>query len=779
MSTTGTPADAAAATPTAALAVLDDPLEQQRFTRWSERGGQRIAESTLQLSGMYCAACAGIIEQALHGVDGVLQATVSAAGQRAAVHWDPQRTRPSQLVAAVRRAGYDAAPDAAAPARELRRAEARNALWRLFVAAFCMMQVMMLATPSYVAGPGELASDLAQLLNWGSWVLSLPVLLFSAGPFFAGMWQSLRARRIGMDVPVAIGIAVTFVASTGATFDPGGVFGHEVYFDSMTMFVTFLLGARYMELLARQRAAQALEGALDSLPQLASRVLADGHSEQVSARRLVPGDAVRVPLGQAIPADGRLLEGVAQVDEALLTGESTPVVKRAGDTLAAGSLNCGAPLLMRVERVGADTQHEAIVALMRSAMSQRPTLARIADRMAAPFLWLVLGLAGAAAAVWSVVDPTRAVWVAVAVLIVTCPCALALAVPATLVAAAGGLARRGVLVRRLDVLETMARLDRLFIDKTGTLTTQALQLQQLRVHRANRAIADNASALAMAASLAAWSRHPLSDALAAAAASPPPWRWSSLDETPGQGLSGIDPQGMAWRLGARDWACALSAQTTTAQTTTAHTIAAPQAAAATAMPHTAAQVWLCAADGGCASFGFDETVRDGAAEAIAGLRAQGYKLSLLSGDSAARARHLAAQLGIDEAIGEATPQRKLEQLAAAQQRGERVAMIGDGVNDAPVLARADASLAMGQGALVARAQADAVLAGNRPMDVVHTLRSARRAMRIVRQNLAWALVYNAASVPLAVLGYLPPWAAGLGMAGSSTVVVLNALRAAR
>ena len=740
------------------IAVLDDPLEQQRFTRWSTgQDGQRVAESTLRLSGMYCAACAGIIEQALAGVDGVSQATVSASGQRAAVRWDPQRTRPSLLVEAVRRAGYDAAPDAAAPARELRRAESRKALWRLFVAAFCMMQVMMLATPSYVAGPGQLEPDLAQLLNWSSWVLSLPVLLFSAAPFFNGLWYSLRTRRIGMDVPVAIGIAVTFVASTGATFDPGGIFGHEVYFDSMTMFVAFLLGARYMELHARQRAAQALENALDSLPQQATRLLDDGRSEQVSALRLAPGDRVRVALGQAFPADGSLVDGHTQVDEALLTGESTPVPKHPGEALVAGSTNLGAPVLMRVERVGADTRHEAIVALMREAMSQRPAMARVADRLAGPFLWVVLALAGGAAAVWSLIDPSRAVWVAVSVLIVTCPCALALAVPAALVAAAGGLARRGVLVQRLDALEGMARLDHLFIDKTGTLTTQALSLQQAQVQQANPWLATPDAALALAASLAQWSRHPLSQALAAADAPAAPWAWSQVEERPGQGLAARDPQGMLWRLGSYDWA-----------------------GAGTAAPDdAAAQVWLRADDGGCASFSFDETLREGAAEAVAALHAQGYRMSLLSGDSPARAQRLARQLGFDAAIGGATPQGKLAELAAAQQRGERVAMVGDGVNDAPVLARADVSLAMGQGALVARAQADAVLVGNRPMDVVHTLRVARRTMAIVRQNLVWALLYNVACVPLALLGYLPPWAAGLGMATSSVVVILNALRAAR
>jgi len=746
--------------------VLDDPLEQQRFTRWStERDGQRVAESTLRLSGMYCAACAGIIEQALVGVEGVRRATVSAAGQRAAVRWDPQRTRPSELVAAIRRAGYDAAPDAAAPARELRRAEGRLALWRLFVAAFCMMQVMMLATPSYVAGPGELEPDLAKLLNWSSWVLSLPVLMFSAAPFFRGMWASLRSRRIGMDVPVAIGIAVTFVASTGATFDPGGIFGHEVYFDSLTMFVSFLLAARYLELHARQRAERALEAALESMPQLATRLLDGGGSEQVSILRLQPGDRVQVALGQAFPADGRVLEGRTRVDEALLTGESTPVARSTGDEVVAGSLNVGAPVTMQVQRVGADTRHEAIVALMREAMSQRPSMARVADRLAAPFLWVVLGLAVAAAAAWSVIDPSRALWVAVSVLIVTCPCALALAVPAALVAAAGGLARKGVLVQRLDALESMARLDRLFIDKTGTLTSQTLQLRQTRLLQPGRGLSTPEGALALAASLAAWSRHPLSQALAAATADAAPWAWSRVEEIAGHGLRALDPQGGTWRLGGRDWALGPGLHDT--------------AADAQWPGEDASQVWLASDGGGRACFLFDEALRPGAAEAMAALREQGYGLSLLSGDSPARAQRLARQLGLDAAIGGVSPQGKLEQVAAAQVRGERVAMVGDGVNDAPVLARADVSLAMGQGALVARAHADAVLVGNRPMDIVHTLRVARRTMAIVRQNLVWALIYNAACVPLALLGYLPPWAAGLGMATSSVVVVLNALRAAR
>lgn len=704
------------------------------------------AETSLQLAGLHCAACAGLIEQALMGVDGVQQARVSAAARRATVAWDPARTRPSAMIAAVRAAGYDAAPDAAAPGRAMRRAEQRAALWRLFVAGFCAMQVMMFATPSYVAGAGELAPDLRQLLNWGSWVLTLPVVLFAAGPFFAAAWQGLRRGRIVMDLPVAIGVIVTFVASTGATFTPGGAFGTEVYFDSLTMFVSFLLGGRFVEMRARHRAAAALEDSLARAPEHAQRLRDDGSTEEVEAAALVPGDRVRVALGAAFPADGHVVDGRTEADEALLTGESTPVAKVRGDAVVAGSTNVGSPVTVRVERAGADTRYEAIVAMMRGALSQRPALARAVDRLAGPFLLVVLLLAAAAAAVWSVIEPSRALEVAVAVLIVTCPCAISLAAPATLVAAAGALARRGVLVQRLDALEALATTRHFFFDKTGTLTEERATLRERRV------LVDGLDAEARAASLAAWSRHPLSQALAAALPASA-HVWHEVAELPARGVAARDTEGVEWRLGTAAWACGHDGG-----------------------EH---QVWLARGGVAVAAFAFDETLRAGAAETVAALRGEGCTVELLSGDAPARAERLAARLGVDRVRGGATPEAKLDAIAAAQAAGASVAMVGDGVNDGPVLARADVSVAMGQGALVARAQADAVVVSNRPADIVAARRTAQRALRIVRQNLAWAAVYNAACIPLALAGWLPPWAAGLGMATSSLAVVLNALRAGR
>ncbi|MBK7262201.1 MAG: cadmium-translocating P-type ATPase [Rubrivivax sp.] len=744
--------------PGAPLEVLDDPLEFDACTRWETAAdGRQLAESRLQLSGLYCAACADTIEQALQAVVGVQAVSVVAATQRATVRWDPSRTRLSTLIRAVQAAGYDGVPDLAAPARELRRREYRAALWRLFVASFCAMQVMMFATPSYLAAPGELAPDMRQLLNWGAWVVTLPVIWFAAGPFFRGAWQQLRRRRIGMDVPVALALGVTFVASMGATFEPGGVFGHEVYFDSLTMFLSFLLAGRWLELLARHHAAEDLERALAKLPDTAQRRTAAGDWEQVSVRRLRPGDVVRVAVGQAFPADGPLLQGHTHVNEALLTGESEPLPRGPGGEVVAASINVGSPVLLRVDRVGADTRFEAIVAMMRSAMSQRPAGARLADRWAGPFLWAVLGLAVLAAAAWSVIDPSRALWVAVSVLIVTCPCAFSLAAPAALVAAAGGLARRGVVVKRLEAIEALAGVSHVFIDKTGTLTEDRLGLRDVRVMPGlARAAAD---CQARAASLAAWSQHPLSRALTAAGAgSMADDHWTDLQELPGQGLQARDAHGRCWRLGSWAWA---------------------SEPAAALPPPFEARVWLSCDGRVEAGFRFDEVLRDGAEQAVADLRSLGLSITLLTGDDADRAAAVAQRLGIDDVLAAATPEDKLARVAAAQARGAAVAMVGDGINDAPVLARSDVSLAMGQGALVARSQADAVIVSNRPTDLVLARRVSTRTMRIVRQNLVWAALYNAACIPLALVGWLPPWAAGLGMACSSLLVIANALRAAR
>ena len=713
-----------------------------------------IAESSLRIGGMHCAACADIVEGALRRQRGVVEARVSAAAQCASVRWDPAITDATSLLEAVRDAGYEAIADTAVQARAARTRESRLALWRLFVAAFCAMQIMMLAAPAYFSAPGELSSEYKRLLDWGSWLLSLPVLCFSAAPFFGGAWRAMRQGRIGMDVPVSLGIAVAFVTSTGAAFAPGGVFGRDVFFDSMTMFISFLLAGRYLEMRARHRAEATLEEVTTRLPRSVLREGADGTTMLVDVEALAIGDRIRVPYGEAFVADGVVIEGWTQADEALLTGESRPVPKHEGDAVIAGSMNLGGPVAMRVERIGADTRAEAIAALMRAARSQRPAMTATADRWAGPFLWAVLLLAAIAGAAWSVIDPARVVWVVVSVLVVTCPCALSLAVPSALLAATSAMGREGLLLRNLDAISGLARVRTVFVDKTGTLTdgkvhcTGAHGLIDLDPAHV-RGLACTAS------SLAAWSTHPLSRALHDTFPDDGTV-WSELAEFPGLGIEGVDSRGHRWRLGTSRWTCHQS----------------------TVLPRDA-KVCLSVDGNGVAAFDFEERVRDDTRQAIDALHADGVQIHLLSGDDADRARRLGEQLGLDSALGRLTPEDKLAEVRAAQQRGQFVAMIGDGVNDAPVLAQADLSIAMGEGALVARTQADGVLISNRLGDLVRARALARRALRVVRQNLWWAAIYNACCVPLALTGYLPPWAAGLGMACSSLFVITNSMRLAR
>jgi Cu2+-exporting ATPase len=736
-------------------AVLDEPGEWEAF-------GRRVAgrdgwwESYLAIEGMHCAACTLTVEQALGEAPGVESVQVNGASGTARVVWTPQLGLPSAWLAALKRAGYGAVPAGDLLNSAPRTQAQRLMLWRWLVAGFCMMQVMMYAVPAYMAGPGEITPDIEALLRWASWVLTLPVVLFSCWPFFTAAWRDVRNGRIGMDVPVALGILIAFGASTAATFDPAGLLGREVWYDSVTMFVYFLLSGRLLEQRLRDRTAGALEALMRRLPQTIERQEQDGEFRRVAVRRLAPGDLIRVLPGEVFPADGIVTTGESRVDEALLTGESRPLLRRKGEAVIAGSHNLSGMVHVRVERVGGETRYAGIVALMEQASMDKPHLAQVADRIASPFLLVVMAAAAAAGAMWWSVDPGRALGVAVAVLIVTCPCALSLATPAATLAAAGALARRGVLVRRLQALESCASIDTVIFDKTGTVTEDRMGLVGTQVREG----ADTQQALALAGALSRHSLHPVSRAITAAAGAVD-WTATQVTEVAGRGVQGIvaagGGQARQLRLGSATF-CGAPARQGDAQ---------------------GLEVHLADEQGWLATFELDEAMRQDAKPAVSALRALGLRVQLLSGDRGAAVKRLARRAGIEGAFGDCSPEDKLEHVRLAQQRGHLVAMVGDGVNDAPVLARADVSVAMGQAVPLAQAKSDFVVLGGNLRAVASLLLHARRTRQIVRENLAWAGLYNAVCVPLAALGYMPPWLAGLGMAASSLLVVANSARLAR
>jgi Cu2+-exporting ATPase len=719
---------------------------QQEFIEHDAAGRVR---AQFLIEGMSCSACAWVIEHRLRVLPGVHSARVDYASRRADLVWDLARLPVSDLLSAVAALGYSAQPSTRQAEFAARRAEMRIGLWQVAVAGLAMMQVMMFAYPSYVAAAGELEVDLWQLLRWASLLVATPAVLITGAPFVRGAWRDLRNRRAGMDVPVALGIAVAFGASAANTLRGAG----EVYFDSVLMFVFLLLLARQVERVVRHRLARALDYLERVQPMRARRLTAYPHSEahnDVSAADLAPGDVIAVLAGEAIPADGVILRGESALDESVLSGESRPLLRGCGSPVPAGAVNRDAPLLLRVERAAAHSTLAHFARLVRRAAAERPPAQLLAERIAAWFLFCVLVLAAAGATWWwyrSGLAP--ALQVAVAVLVVSCPCALSLATPVASAAGTLALARRGVIVTRAGVIEAMAGARHWVFDKTGTLTAGELQLVRVVAYRAESA--EWCSALA--ARLEANSDHPIGRALAAAAV-PSDVVLDDIRLVPGGGIE-ARIGGQCYQLGTHRFA--------------AHP-AVPE-------PDTElTQVWLRDVQGVLARFDLRDRPRAGCAELVAALRRRGLAVSLWSGDQAGAVAAVAAALQIKDWRAALRPQDKLDAMRAAQARGETVAMVGDGINDAPVLAQADCSIALGGGALLAQAQADAIVLGDDVGALRGAIELARRVVQIERQNFAWALVYNALALPAALAGWLTPWSAGLGMAFSSALVVLNAAR---
>jgi Cu2+-exporting ATPase len=714
-----------------------------------QRDGQ--AETVLSVDGIRCAACVWLIERHLGRMPGMAAASLNVATERLSVSWDPAVLSLSVIVAAMRRIGYSAAPyDAGRHAATLDKARKRM-FRQLFIAGLSMMQVMMYAVPVYLADAGTMDASMEALMEWASLVLTLPAVLYSAQPFFLGAWASLRQRALGMDVPVALGIGAAFLGSVANTLRGQG----DVYYDSVTMFIFLLLGSRYLELLARRKASESisrLHQGMRSYNHVLTRWPERQFSELRAAALLRPGDLVLLRPGDALAADAVIVEGNTAVDLSLLTGESMPQRRQCGDAVPGGALNAGQPVVLRVTSAAAESTLARLARLAERAGQGRPAIALWADVVAAWFVAALLVLAVCVFGAWQLLDPGRAWEVAIAVLVVSCPCALSLATPATLAAAHGMLARRGALVAQPHVLETMARVTHVVFDKTGTLTEGRMQVDTVDVLDGM----ERAEVLRLAAALEAGSSHPVAQTLSRYTVDDV--RATATEVVAGAGVEGVIGTSR-YRCGKRAWV----AQWTGSE--------AP-------WPDEGG-VYLACEGQWLARIVLRDSLRCDALATVEALQDRGCELLLLSGDAAAVVRQVAGRLGISRAYGDQLPDQKLALVRQLQRSGAVVAMVGDGINDAAVLRAADVSFAMGGGTALAHSSADCVLLQDRLSVLVAVARTASRALAVIRQNLAWAMVYNTLAIPAAALGLLNPWMAGIGMSASSAIVVINAMRLRR
>ncbi|CAK9890415.1 MULTISPECIES: heavy metal translocating P-type ATPase [Pseudomonas] len=726
------------------LALYDRADVQKPFVRHSGE----LAETTLLIEGISCAACGWLIEKHLRNLPAVAEARLNLSNHRLQVSWADSQLPLSKLLAELRHIGYAAHPYQADRAAEQLASENRTALRQLGVAGLLWFQAMMATMATWPEFNIDLSPELHTILRWVAMFLTTPIVFYSCAPFFRGAARDLRTRHLTMDVSVSLAIGLAYGAGIWTAITGSG----ELYFDAVGMFALFLLAGRYLERRARERTAAATAQLVNLLPASCLRLGFAGQSERILLSELRLKDCVLIQPGHVIPADGRIVSGQSSIDESLLTGEYLPQPRSAGDAVTAGTLNVESALTVEVQALGQDTRLSAIVRLLERAQSEKPRLAEIADRASQWFLLFTLIASAAIGLLWWQIDPSRAFWIVLAMLVATCPCALSLATPTALTAATGTLHKLGLLLTRGHVLEGLNQIDTVIFDKTGTLTEGRLTL------RAIRPLADTDAdrCLMLAAALENRSEHPIARAFGRASQAA-----DDVQAMPGLGLEG-KVGGQQLRIGEAGFVCALSGTR------------------APAMPDEAGQ-WLLLGDqqGPLAWFVLDDRLRSDAADLLAACRARGWQTLLLSGDSSPMVQSVAAELQIDQAIGGLRPDDKLEKLKHLQQQGRKVLMLGDGVNDVPILAAADISIAMGSATDLAKTCADAVLLSNRLDALVQAFSLARRTRRIIIENLLWASAYNGVMLPFAALGWITPIWAAVGMSVSSLIVVLNALRLTR
>ncbi|MFM5813432.1 heavy metal translocating P-type ATPase [Aeromonas dhakensis] len=730
----------------AALTHYDLAEVQQDFVTDSATGSHKVREIQLTVEGLTCAACAWLIERHLGNLAGLHYINVNTTTHRARIKWDPDQLSLSDILKGFAKIGYRAYPFQTHRQEALYAKEVRSYMFRLALAGLGSMQVMMCAVALYMDLFISVEEEFMVYFKWISLLLSTPIMIYSAQPFYVGAWRSLRQGHLSMDVSVSLALIGAFVASMWATvFNTG-----EVYYDSITMFVFFLLLGRFLELRARRKASESSSNLARLVPIMATRLDEDGEHE-VAAKTLQVGDRVRVLAGATLPADGIILLGQASLNESMLTGEQLPLLKQAGDAVYAGTINTDAPLEIRVSHRIEESRLAQIMRLQDHALDDKPAIAQMADVLSRHFILVLLFIAAGVWTFWHFHQPEQAFWVTLAVLVATCPCALSLATPTALTSATARLTRAGILLRRGHVLDVLTRANRIVMDKTGTLTTGNISLTSTEA----LGNFDEARCLAIARALEAYSEHPIARAFRSNAADDAVLLAASkVTPVIGHGIEGMI-EGRHYRLGSARWLGISDAQEAQAD---------------------GLVIYLADEDRALARFLLTDTLRPDAKALIQAFKEAGLKTTILTGDSSPQADEVARELGVDELVKGVTPDGKLAYLKEHEARGDISIMVGDGINDAPVLAGAHASFAMAGGTDLAKNSADAILLADDLSRLLDARALALRTRKIIKENFAWSIGYNLLVLPLAASGWLPPYVAAAGMSLSSLIVVTNSMR---
>ncbi len=720
----------------AKLKAYDHPDLQQEFV--IDEGQYKSIQLTVE--GISCAACAWLIEKQLQKIAGIHRITVNVSARRAYIQWDNSLISLSEIIETLGHIGYRALPFQIDTHESSYRKESKQFLKRLGLAGLMTMQVMMLAIGLYFGLFGSIDAETQDYFHWISLILTTPVVVYSGFEFYRSAFIALRAKTVNMDLSVSVAILGTYVSSAWATFTHTG----QIYFESVCMFIFLLLISRYLEHKSRYQASLISANMIKYVP-VTANIIENGTITQGLAKHLQPNQEVLVKPGETIPVDGVIVSGASNVDESMLTGEAIPVNKKLNDEVFGGTVNQSGTITIKVTKVLKYALVNQILRMQEQALTAKPRIAHYADRASQHFVYWVLAIAAVSYVVWLSIDPQRAFWIAIAVLVATCPCALSLATPSALTCAIARLNRQGLLVKRADVLEGLADIDTVVFDKTGTLTQGHFAIEHIHTF----AELSGSQVTQLIASIEAYSEHPLARAFKDVETQ---FKVVQIVNRPGQGVEGtVD---------------SLNVQVGSAKFVNAPASLLEQAPLA--------NVWLKVDGQIVGAVTVIDGIKSDAQELVQQLKR--YSVALLSGDSKNRVDEVADQLAIETRLFAQTPQQKLQYIQSLQAQGKSVLMVGDGINDAPVLAQANVSIAVGGAGDFAKRSADVLMINDKLAVLSSLFQVSAEVRRKVKQNMAWAIGYNIVILPLAVFGWLSPWMAVIGMSLSSIIVVVNSTR---